>query len=168
MYHSAVAKSPGVLVREFCKKHHICTHCFHRPALRDVTRCEHCKNRDRVAQRKRLRRKYQREKADGVCVRCHKKRAQATNVRCVQCQAYHSAHKKKKRADLKRESSLLRWQSRKEPIDPGSAPRKVNERLITSVATRRFLMAHGAAESLRGAGRISALQRRSALLPKRT
>jgi hypothetical protein len=101
MYHSAVAKSPGALVREFCKKHHICTHCFHRHALRGVTRCQHCKNRDRVAQRKRLRRKYQREKSEGVCVRCHKKRAQATNVRCVECQAYHSAHKKRKRADLK-------------------------------------------------------------------
>jgi hypothetical protein len=97
-----VAKSPGALVREFCKKHRICTHCLHRRALRGVTRCEPCKNRDRVAQRKRLRRKYQREKAEGVCVRCHKKRAQATNVRCVECQAYHSAHKKKKRADLKR------------------------------------------------------------------
>jgi hypothetical protein len=46
------------------------------------------------------------KKADGVCVRCHKKRAQATNVRCVECQAYHSAHKKKKRADLKRGINL--------------------------------------------------------------
>jgi len=95
-------RPPGALVREFCKKQHICTHCFHRRALRGVTRCEHCRNRDKVAQRKRLRLKYQREKAEGVCVRCHKKRAQATNVRCVECQAYHSAHKKKKRANLKR------------------------------------------------------------------
>ena len=46
-----VAKSPGALVREFCRKHRICTHCFHRRALRGVTRCEPCKNRDRVAQR---------------------------------------------------------------------------------------------------------------------
>ena len=97
-----VAKSPGALVREFCKKQLICTHCLHRRALRGVTRCEPCKNRDGVAQRKRLRRKYRREKAAGICVRCHKKPAQATNVRCVECQAYHSAHKKKKRADLKR------------------------------------------------------------------
>jgi len=37
-----VAKSPGTLVREFCKKHRICTHCFHRRALRGVTRCEPC------------------------------------------------------------------------------------------------------------------------------
>ncbi len=46
------------------------------------------------------------KKADGICVRCHKKLSQATNVRCVECQAYHSAHKKKKRADLKRGINL--------------------------------------------------------------
>src|ERR1700687_4389580 len=39
---------------------------------------------------------------------------------------------------------------------------------ITSVATRGVLMAHRAVESLRGARRISALQRLSALSPRRT
>jgi hypothetical protein len=92
-----MAKSPGALVREFCTMHRICTHCFHRRALRGVTCCGHCKSRDQIAQRKRLKRKYQNEKASGICVRCHKKPAQATNVRCIECQAKHNKQKKELR-----------------------------------------------------------------------
>jgi cytochrome c553 len=58
------------------------------------------------------------KKADGVCVRCHKKRAQSTNVRCVECQAYHSAHKKRKRADLKRGINLASVDWRYGEISP--------------------------------------------------
>jgi len=63
--------------------------------MRGVTRCEDCHSREQIAQRKRLRRKYQRDRDAGICVRCHKKPAQATNLRCRDCQTYHFAHKKK-------------------------------------------------------------------------
>jgi hypothetical protein len=40
---------------------------------------------------------YLRDIAAGKCVRCHKELQKSTNERCVKCEAYHYAHKGKKR-----------------------------------------------------------------------
>jgi hypothetical protein len=88
------------LLRRFrlrCKERGICTHCFSRPAIKGLTRCKHCKRAQVESQPARLRRTYLRDIAAGKCVRCHKGPQQATNKRCVKCEAYHYAHKGKKR-----------------------------------------------------------------------
>jgi hypothetical protein len=94
-----MSDAPDVLrrFRLSCKKRGICTHCFSRPAIKGLTRCKHCKRAQVASQSARLRRKYLRDIAAGKCVRCHKEPQQATNERCAKCEAYHYAHKGKRR-----------------------------------------------------------------------
>jgi len=80
-----------------CKQRGICTHCFSRPAIKGLTRCRHCKRAQVKSQPVRLRRIYLRDIAHGMCVRCHKEPQRETNKRCVKCEAYHYAHKGRRR-----------------------------------------------------------------------
>jgi hypothetical protein len=86
------------LLRRLAKEHGICTKCFKRWSRRNRVRCQRCDRIRAVSQPVRLRRNYLRDMAAGKCVRCHKEPQQATNKRCVKCQAYHYAHKGKTRA----------------------------------------------------------------------
>jgi hypothetical protein len=91
---SAVLK----LLRRQAKENGICTKCFKRCAVKGITRCRRCNRIRRISQPARLSQNYQRDMAAGKCVRCHKEPQQATNKRCVKCEAYHYAHKGKRRA----------------------------------------------------------------------
>jgi hypothetical protein len=68
--------------------------CFRRRTERGTTRCGKCNRVHAQAQKMRLRRNYERDVAAGVCVRCHKRPATATNKRCQKCQDRHAEQKR--------------------------------------------------------------------------
>ena len=76
---SGRTENPVGMVRAFCKKHRICARCFKRRTERDTTRCRKCNEAHAKTQKSRLRRNYDRDVLAGVCVRCHKLPATATN-----------------------------------------------------------------------------------------
>jgi hypothetical protein len=87
-------KNPAGMVRAFCKKHRICASCFRRWTERDTTRCAKCNRAHSKYQKSHLRRNYERDVKAGVCVRCHKLPATATNKRCQKCQDRHADQKR--------------------------------------------------------------------------
>jgi hypothetical protein len=91
---SRSGKNPSRMVRAFCKKHRICVSCLRRWTERGTTRCGKCNRAQAKAQKVRLRRNYERDVKAGVCVRCHKLPATATNKRCQKCQDRHADQKR--------------------------------------------------------------------------
>ena len=87
------------LLRRLAKEHGICTKCFERWSRKNRVRCQRCDSIRRFSQPAFLRRVYLRDIAAGKCVRRHKEPQQATNKRCAKCEAYHYAHKGKRRRE---------------------------------------------------------------------
>jgi hypothetical protein len=85
-------RSIGKILRPFCRKNGICVHCFRRWATHGA-RCENCYESDLAFQRQR----YKRRKKAGLCVKCGKRPAQDTNLRCVDCEQKNQDRKTRAR-----------------------------------------------------------------------
>ena len=83
----------------FLKEHHICVRCGKRDAFYNKTKCPECiekaqkrdrehyaENREKILQRKKKRSKplYARRKAEGLCVKCGRKKA-IKGIYCLEC-----------------------------------------------------------------------------------